>query len=181
MHFCWRVLGFGNILKRDDGFGPHFINYLKKDCAFTGMELFELGTGVADLFYMLSFKGGVIIVDAFHGGGGKPGDLYFLETGELLNRCSNEFSTNCIEENTGYIAAGTLSKEASFRINLHATDMVEVINQARYCYGNCLADPIYLLGVEVNNVDWGMEMTPRVKESLPRAKELVLNVLNGCR
>lgn len=177
MPFRWKVLGLGNLLKRDDGFGPRFIEYLKREDLSSRVDLLDLGTGAADLLSLLSFNGGIIILDALQGGGGEPGDLYLLESRELLSKYRSRVCGGSTDEKAGDAAVASLSYAPSIRFNLHAADILEIITQASYCYGDRMASPLYLLSVEVSNIDWGTEMTSMVKESLPRARELVLKIL----
>jgi hydrogenase maturation protease len=77
------VIGLGNVLLGDDGFGPFVIELLCRRYAFPpGVELLDLGTPGLGLVSYLPGHDAVVIVDTV-AGRGRPGDLCVLEDGDL--------------------------------------------------------------------------------------------------
>ena len=70
------VLGVGNILRRDDGFGVRVLEYIKERYDVpSGVELFDGGTGGIALTSVIGEHKKVIILDAVSAGG-VPGDMH---------------------------------------------------------------------------------------------------------
>ncbi|GAB6887924.1 coenzyme F420-reducing hydrogenase, FrhD protein [Desulfothermus okinawensis JCM 13304] len=92
------VLGCGNPLFGDDGFGPAFIDYFNlhfKHRVGPNVEVIDMGTAVRDfLFDILLFKAKpkkIIIVDA-HTGNFKPGEITQLDLDEISPKKISDFS-----------------------------------------------------------------------------------------
>ena len=79
------VLGLGNVLMGDDGFGPHVIATLRAGYEFTASVAVEdLGTPGLDLHPHLVGRRAVILVDTVRAEG-KPGTLHTYSRDELLS------------------------------------------------------------------------------------------------
>jgi hydrogenase maturation protease len=77
------VIGLGNVLLGDDGFGPFVVELLRTRYAFPpGVELLDLGTPGLGLISYLHGHDAVVIVDAV-AGDGNPGDVRVYEEAEL--------------------------------------------------------------------------------------------------
>ncbi len=69
------IVGIGNVLMRDDGFGVRVVEELKGDL---NCDVFEFGTlGIQILNYIEGYDL-CIIIDVIRGGG-KPGDVYVFD------------------------------------------------------------------------------------------------------
>jgi hydrogenase maturation protease len=77
------VIGLGNVLLGDDGFGPFVVELLRTRYAFPPeVELLDLGTPGLGLISYLHGHEAVVIVDAV-AGEGNPGDVRVYEEVEL--------------------------------------------------------------------------------------------------
>jgi hydrogenase maturation protease len=77
------VIGLGNVLLGDDGFGPFVVELLRTRYAFPPeVELLDLGTPGLGLISYLHGHDAVVIVDAV-AGSGLPGDVRVYEEVEL--------------------------------------------------------------------------------------------------
>ncbi|HTX53070.1 MAG TPA: hydrogenase maturation protease [Candidatus Baltobacteraceae bacterium] len=77
------VIGLGNVLLGDDGFGPFVVELLRRRYAFPPeVELLDLGTPGLGLISYLHGHDAVVIVDTI-AGGGAPGELRVYEGAEL--------------------------------------------------------------------------------------------------
>ena len=78
------VLGLGNILLKDDGFGVHLINQLDRDKIEGDVEILEGGTLGFNLLDELTDRELVIAVDAVKGDQ-KPGTIYKFNYNDIKN------------------------------------------------------------------------------------------------
>jgi hydrogenase maturation protease len=79
-----RILGLGNVLMGDDGFGPCVIHHLASRWEFpAGVEVQDLGTPGLDLIPFLAGAEVVILVDTVKAAGA-PGDVRRYEKGDIL-------------------------------------------------------------------------------------------------
>lgn len=93
------VLGCGNTLFGDDGFGPEVIDYLHKECALPDSVLAEdVGTSVRELLFDLLLSPQkprcLIIVDATDRQELKPGELTELAIEDIGESKTNDFSVH---------------------------------------------------------------------------------------
>ena len=79
-----RVLGLGNVLMGDDGFGPSVVQRLESDWQFPAqVEVCDLGTPGLDLIPFLSGADLVILVDTVRSQG-EPGEIRRYGKEEIL-------------------------------------------------------------------------------------------------
>jgi coenzyme F420 hydrogenase subunit delta len=97
--FCAKralVLGCGNRLFGDDGFGPAVAEFLSDHYAIPDdVYVMDVGTGIRKLLFTLSLDPErpprIIIVDAVDGGG-KPGEIFEITPDDLPPEKKDEFS-----------------------------------------------------------------------------------------
>jgi coenzyme F420 hydrogenase subunit delta len=90
------VIGCGNILFGDDGFGPEAVKYLKKNFQIPeNVELVNAGTGIRNILFdiVLAEKkpDKIIIIDAIDAGR-KPGDIFEIEIEDIPENKIDDFS-----------------------------------------------------------------------------------------
>lgn len=92
------VLGCGNLLFGDDGFGPAFVDYFNlhfKDKLSSDAQVVDVGTSVRDyLFDILLMQDKpkkIIIVDA-HTGDYKPGEILEIDLDQISPKKISDFS-----------------------------------------------------------------------------------------
>lgn len=139
------VVGIGNYILQDEGVGVHAINRLMEMDLPDGVELLDGGTHSYDLVDFFCQAEKLIIIDAIQAGG-EPGTMYRAPLEEMGLRPQE----NCT--------------------SLHQMHFIEAVKMV-----NLLGHypEIIVYGVEPEIVDWGLELTPRVAEKLPRLTELV--------
>lgn len=77
------VIGLGNVLLGDDGFGPFVIELLRRRCEFSPqVDLLDLGTPGLGLTGYLHGYDGVVVIDALSASG-QPGEVRVYEGVEL--------------------------------------------------------------------------------------------------
>lgn len=144
------VVGIGNYILQDEGVGVHAVNCLREMELPEGVEVIDGGTHSYDLVDIFCQYDNLIIVDAIQAGG-EPGTMYRAAYGELGLRPQD----NCTSVH-----------------QIHFIEAVKMVNMLGH-YPN-----IIVFGVEPAVVDWGMELTPRVAEKLPRLTELIMEEIN---
>jgi hydrogenase maturation protease len=142
-----RIIGIGNLLLKDEGVGIHLIEYLRKEGGpLDGVELVDGATGGFDLLPFIEDSEKVVIVDAMKAPGGIPGSVYRFTPGDY-------------ETGTRGSSLHDITLEDLFRL-------IRTKNKH--------LPPVVIFGVEPCEIGWGMELTPKIKELLPRLRELVL-------
>ena len=141
------VLGIGNLLLQDEGVGVHLVQELavrKVDCA--RLTVIDAGT-TPDFLSLLDHDiDKLIIVDAVTGGN-DPGTLYRFGLDDL---------------NLDSVAP----------VSLHEIGIVENL-RIMSLLGKQPRSTVFI-GVEPKTIDYGLELSPQIKEKLPKILELVL-------
>ena len=77
------ILGVGNILLSDEGFGPHFIDYLEKNYIYSDeIEIIDGGTAGIMLSSFVENKEIIFIIDVVNIES-EPGDIYLFSHEEI--------------------------------------------------------------------------------------------------
>ena len=144
------ILGVGNILYKDEAIGVKTVMALKETYEFpAGVSLLDGGTLGLGLMDTLMNCDLAIIVDAVKSGHG-PGTLYRLEGDDLR-------------------------KSMSFSDSMHQTDLVDTLI---FCELAGKRPDCIVFGMEpLDYESLDTEMSPVVKENMPRLAEQVLKEL----
>lgn len=82
------ILGIGNILFGDEGFGPHMISYLKDKYTLNSndyiIDLIDGGTLAHQLIPIITDYENVLILDCISVDGGEVGDVYYFNFEEAI-------------------------------------------------------------------------------------------------
>ncbi len=94
------ILGVGNILFGDDGFGPAVADYLNERCRASGnAAVLDVGTGVRQILFNLIVAEKkprrVVIVDALQCGR-TPGEVFKVSIEEIPEKKVNDFSLHMV-------------------------------------------------------------------------------------
>jgi len=94
------ILGVGNILFGDDGFGPAVADYLNERCrAPAGAAILDVGTGVRQILFNLIIAEQkprrIVIVDALQCGR-TPGEVFLVSIEEIPDKKVNDFSVHMV-------------------------------------------------------------------------------------
>ena len=142
------IVGMGNLLCRDEGIGVHVIQEMEKRELSGSIELLDIGTSTMDLISHLEGVGKLIVIDAMEAGG-IPGTIY---------QCSPD---------------GLLPKGEG-PISLHEIGLLESLSMAKKM-GREIKTVV--VGVEPQEIDWGMELSEVVKDKIPKIIDIVEGVL----
>lgn len=90
------ILGVGNVLFGDDGFGPAAVDYILKNCAVPNdVYVMEVGTGAGDILFTVGLSPQkpqkIIILDAVDMKR-KPGEIFELSIDDLPTNKMTDFS-----------------------------------------------------------------------------------------
>lgn len=146
------MLGIGNILLTDEGFGVRVVEALLARYRFpAGVQLLDGGTLGMDLLRFLTGTRRLIIVDAI-AGGGPPGTFYRFAGDEVRAYFSEKVSLH----------------------ELGIKDVLAVLNAT----GKAV-DEVVILGVQPASLDIGLELSPPIAATVDTAVNAVLAELAG--
>jgi hydrogenase maturation protease len=144
------ILGIGNILLQDEGFGVHFVNWFEKRWQLPNdAEIIDGGTLGYVLLNIMSNCERMIIIDIMRLDD-EPGSIY-------------RFSR---EEMETHLPPPTTAHEVTFADVLFKADLM----------GEC-PEMVFLCIVPKAYGDMDLEMTPLIKEKFPEMERLLLEEL----
>lgn len=147
------ILGVGNLLLKDDGFGVHLINSLKGTALPATVELLEAGTVSHQLIPRLHEIDHLIVIDVVEAGD-VPGSLF---------RFSPDDMRFPIEQ----------------KASLHQISLIDVLNMAAL---TGTKPKTVIIGVQPKDVaSWSMELSDELKAVIPRVQELVFEELKNIK
>lgn len=152
------IIGLGNILLKDEGFGIHFVQYLKTkkrpgNCFASGnIEIIDAGTSAFDLLPLLNHKDFFIFVDVIKTK--SPAGSIF------------RFDNNSV---------GLLNAREFY--SLHQIGFLELINTCGLLNKN-INFAVFAIVPKV--IGWGMELTPSLRKKLPQVAKLIKTEIRDC-
>lgn len=143
------VLGLGNLLREDDGFGVHAIRRLEQDAGIPpGVTLLDGGThGLALLPHISGYRR-LLVIDAVDTG---------EASGELLR------------------LEGDACANLPGRPSVHQLGFADLMIALKLLGDG--PEDVVLLGVQPQSMEWATELTPPVRAALERIPGLVLDQL----
>ena len=139
------VIGVGNLLLQDEGIGIHAIKALQEMDLPKDVKLVDGGTS-PDLIAYTKTGDKMIIIDSARTGG-EPGTIY-------------RFKPEDLTAGKGNLASA------------HEMGVVENLNLMELT-GNKPKETV-IIGIEPATIDWGTELSPKLKEKLPELIKVVL-------
>lgn len=148
------VMGVGNLLLKDEGLGIHVIQALQQEKMPADIDLEIIDSGVSsDALLMMERVDKLIVVDAVLGGC-EPGAIYRFTPDDI-------------------------TQEKNIEVSVHQWGLLEGLQMMEYL-DNKPRETV-IIGVEPNKVEWGMELSPEIKEKVPRILELVWEEIHSGR
>ena len=146
-----RILGLGNVLMGDDGFGPTVLHDLEARWEMPeGVEVHDLGTPGLDLIPFLSGADVVVIVDTVRANGA-PGDPRRYEKPEILQHAPHP------------------------RVSPHDPGVKEALLALEF--GGQGPREVVLLGAIPARTDMSTELTPALRRAVPILVDAVVEEL----
>ncbi|MFQ6057308.1 MAG: HyaD/HybD family hydrogenase maturation endopeptidase [Anaerolineae bacterium] len=140
------ILGVGNILLQDEGFGVHLVQAMEGLSLPPHVDLLDGGTAALDLLNYIADYDRLIVIDAVRGGS-EPGAVYRFTPEDI-------------------------TPESKFITSVHQIDLLDVLGMAEQL--GCRPREIIIYGVEPKEVSWGLELTPELAALVPKVVELIL-------
>jgi len=148
------VLGIGNILMQDDGFGVRVIEELGRRLRFPdNVELLDGGTLGFELLSFITGADKLLVVDAINGGG-LPGTFYRFAGDEVQAYFQEKVSLH----------------------ELGIKDVLAVLEMQGENIGE-----IVVLGVQPESIELGLELTPGVAKTIDKVVAAVITELTRWR
>lgn len=135
-----KILGIGNLVRRDEGVGIHLLRALE-DKLPPEIELIDGGTGGLTLLDYVENAGRLMILDAVEAGE-QSGEVVVWENDQVP-----------------YFMAGKMSA--------HQVGFAEVLSLAKLREN--YPEEIVVIGIRPHSLDWGTELSEPVAQSLPVA------------
>lgn len=143
------ILGVGNLLLKDDGFGVHLINSFKDTVFPEHITLLEAGTVSHQLIPLLREVDHLIVIDVVEAGD-TPGSIFRFSPDDMQFRSEQKAS-------------------------LHQISLTDVLHMAELTGGK---PKTVILGVQPKDVSsWSLEMSDELVAVMPRVRELVMEEL----
>jgi hydrogenase maturation protease len=145
------ILGAGNLLLSDEGFGVHFIRYLQEHYSLPdSVEVFDAGTLGLMAGHKLEEAERVYIVDVV----AAPG-----EPGTCVRYCKEDF----------------LLKQIPLKLSPHQVGIQEMLLVSSL-RGRC-PEELFLLGIIPYSVEPGTELSPLLQRRLPEIADQLVAAL----
>jgi len=145
------VLGIGNVLLRDEGVGCHVARALE-GIPLPDVKIIDGGT-CPDILQLFEDADKLVIVDAVEGGG-MPGQIYRFHLEDI-----------------------TLEKKPF--LSLHDVGLVDSLMLMQLWHPDFIGiSEAVVIGVEPGEIDWGLELSPELREKMPQIIDAVLAELN---
>lgn len=146
------LLGVGNILLTDEGFGVHVVNQLREDYVFNPpITIIDGGTMGMELLSYMRGMTRLLLVDAINGGD-SPGTIYEFPHEEM-----NNYFTDAI--------------------SVHEVGMQDIL-RIRALQEDPLEDAV-VIGVEPESLELGLDLSESTQAVVEEVKERVLAVLQS--
>ncbi len=145
------ILGVGNLLLKDDGFGVHLVNSLKDTVFPKNIRVLEAGTVSHQLIPLLHEIDFLIVVDVVEAGDA-PGSLF---------RFSPEDMKFASEQ----------------KVSLHQISLIDVLHMAELTGRK---PQTVIIGVQPKDVSsWSLELSDELSAVIPKVKELIFKELKN--
>lgn len=146
------VLGIGNIILSDEGFGVRVVEYLRRNYKFPdNVQLVDGGTLGVELQHFIVGTSKLLIIDSIDGGA-VAGTTFHLRDAEILKHFTQKISAH----------------EIGIQDIL---TMLEITGRKIPC--------VELIGVQPYSLEAGTELSPRMQELLPVFAEKALEILRS--
>jgi len=142
------VIGIGNPLMGDDGFGVEVVEKLKGKVP-NFVELYKYEVLNFQVLNVIENSDVAIIIDVIKSNG-NPGDIYVVDFKELNRRYGRITS-------------------------LHDLDIVKIIEVGRFVYN--LPEKIVIVGVEPERIEFGIGLSEPVRKVIPKVIDLIINLI----
>jgi hydrogenase maturation protease len=147
------ILGVGNILLGDDGFGVHLINSLADTPFPPNVQILEAGTVSHQLIPLFRELDNLIVIDAVQAGD-TPGSIFRFSPEDM------QFPSEQM-------------------VSLHQISLIDVLRMAELTGSK---PETVIIGVQPKDVSsWSLELSDEVRAVMPKVKQLIMEELQKCK
>ncbi len=139
------IVGVGNLIQRDDGFGVHLIRALAEESLPDDVDLFDGGTLGPEMLPWLEGRQKIVFIDSVNAEM-EPGTVFRFEPHNL------QYQT---EEKT----------------SLHQIGLIDTLSMAELM--GTAPEEVVIIGVQPKVVEWGEELSPELQKVIPKVINLV--------
>ena len=143
------VVGIGNLLLGDEGFGIRVVEELRKLKLPENVEVHDGGTLGLQILNFLDNADFAIIVDVVKAKG-KPGQLFVFEINDAKSKPM---------------------------LSMHDLDLVKAVEIGKFAYN--LPEKIVVVGVEPEKIKESLELSEEVRKAIPKAVSKVLELISS--
>jgi len=145
------ILGVGNLLLTDDGFGVHLIKSFDGASLPENIQMLEAGTVSHQLILLFREIDYLIVVDTVDAGDA-PGTIFRFSPDDM-------------------------SFETEQKLSLHQMSLIDVLQMAEMTGAK---PKTVIFGVQPKDVaSWGLELSEEVKAAIPKVRELISRELKN--
>jgi hydrogenase maturation protease len=145
------ILGIGNLILKDEGFGVHVVQRMADMTLPPDVEVMDGGTMGLDLLYYIEGRRKVIVIDVVNADS-PPGTLY-------------RFTDKDIEYHKAILRSA------------HEIDFSYVLKTAEQV-GNSPGEVVFI-GIRPQEIDEGIGLSPVLEEKIPQVIELVMKEIKA--
>lgn len=148
------IIGVGNLLMKDDGFGIHVVEALEVLADFEDVEVVDAMTRTATVMEAMDGHETAIVVDAISMPDGEPGDLHTFR----------------FDPHRGELPADVT-------LSVHDMHFMDSIKTGADVYD--FPDEIVVIGVEPDTIAVGSELSPTCERAIPMVIEELRSEIDG--
>ncbi len=142
------ILGVGNLLMRDEGFGPQLITHLQANFTFPdNVDLVDGGTSGIYLAPIVEDSRCLLVIDAL-AMAGEAGDIHHFNGGDING------------------------PGRKLRMSPHQVGLLEIIDICRL--REQVPDEIKFIGIIPDRVELGLELSPILQDKISTVSQLVI-------
>jgi hydrogenase maturation protease len=146
------VVGIGNVLLSDEGIGCHVVHVME-EIPLPDVEMIDGGTCL-DVLQLLEDADKLVLVDAVKGGG-TPGQIYRFHPEDI-----------------------TLEQKPL--LSLHDMGLLDSLKLIQLWHSDKIGiGETVIIGVEPKEINWGLELSPELREKMPEIIDAVLSELDN--
>lgn len=148
------VLGIGNIILSDEGFGVRVVEHIKKSFQFPeNVQLIDGGTLGVELTQFITGTQKLLIIDSIDGGK-QAGTLYKL-TGDKIRTHFSE------------------------KISAHEVGIQDVLTMLELT--NKMIPEVVVIGAQPFSLEAGVNLTPEMQKLIPQVSDMAIDILRSWR
>ena len=145
------IMGVGNLLLKDEGFGIHLVREFEKLELPQNVEVMDGGVLGPNLLFYIKDLEKLIVVDIINADE-KPGTIFRIKPEQIRNKSQKSF------------------------LSFHQIGLLETLNMAEILGGKF---ETIIFAIQPKSIEMGMELSEELKEKIPEMIKLVLDEIKN--